>query len=380
MKISGPGQQVTVTAEAGTFRADQSATATKMNIPLNEIPQGVGVANQALIESQQDVRYADADENISGVNRDVLASGDGLGNALTIRGLPLGVFSNYYRDGFVFDGMAPSDITDVERVEILKGPASVLYGRAASGGVVNLITKEPLPNAHATFSFQVDRFGSVRPTFDITGPLGNTQKLFYRLNAEFADSSNFRDSYYDRRYFVAPALNWKPDSSTTVRFLIEYLHERMTTDYGMPALGDRPAPVPISNFYGEPCQYSLFQNRVGGVDVTRNLGPKWSVRSRFRATLTNWNSLDVSTGALLDDNRTLTRFSEDAAYPLRFYDLADRPDRHFQNWHDRTQPPHWLRIRQAIGGAGCYLRRRATDRPVPPGPLQREFSQRERAH
>ena len=319
MKIVGPGQQVTVTAELGSFRTNETSTATKMNIPLNEIPQGVGVANQSLIQSQQDIGFADAAENISGVNRDVLAAGD-VGNALTIRGLPLGIFSNYYRDGFAFDGMVPSDTTDVDRIEILKGPASVLYGRAAAGGVVNLITKEPLPTTHAVFSFQADRYGSVRPTFDITGPIGRGEKLFYRLNAEFTDSSNFRDYFHDRRYFLAPALTWKPRSSTTIRFLIEYLHARTTTDYGIPALGDRPAPVSVSNFYGEPWQYSLLQSRLGSVDLSRSLGPRWVVRSRFRATLTNWDYLDVSTGSLLPDNRTLIRYSENTAYPLRFYD------------------------------------------------------------
>jgi iron complex outermembrane receptor protein len=216
--------------------------------------------------------------------------------------------------------MVPSDATDVDRVEILKGPASVLYGRAASGGVVNLITKEPLPATHVVFSLQADRYGSVRPTFDITRPIGSSEKLFYRLNAEFTDSSNFRNSFHDRRYFLAPALTWKPDASTTIRFLIEYLHGRTTTDYGIAAPGDRPAPVPISSFYGEPWQYSLLQNRLGSVDISRSVGPRWVVRNRFRATLTNWDYLDVSTGGLLPDNRTLTRFSGDAAYPLRFYD------------------------------------------------------------
>ena len=319
LKVAGPGQQIIVTAESGSFESSESSIATKTNIPLREVPQGVGVANQALIQSQQDIRFADAAENISGVNRDVLAAGD-LGNALTIRGLPLGVFSNYYRDGFAFDGMVPTDTTDVEQVEVLKGPSSVIYGRAASGGVVNLITKQPLPVRYVNLSFQGDRYGSVRPTGDLTGPIGDTNKLFYRLNGEFANTSNFRNYFHDRRYFLAPALTWQPDSSTTIRLLFEYLHGRTTTDYGIPALGNRPAPVPISNFYGEPWQYSLLQNKVGGVDLSQSLGQRWQLRSRFRATLVNWNYLDASTGSLLPDNRTLTRYSEDAAYPLRFYD------------------------------------------------------------
>lgn len=319
MAVAGPGQQLTVTAEADSFKTDESSTATKMNIPLDEIPQGVGVANQALIQSQQDTYFADAAENISGVNRDVLLAGD-VGNALTVRGLPLGIFSNYYRDGFAFDGMVPSDSTDVDRVETLKGPASVLYGRANSGGIVNLITKEPQPASHVTFSFQGDRYGAVRPTLDITGPIGSGDKLSYRLNAELADTSSFRNYFHDRRYFLAPALTWKPQSSTTIRFLIEYMHSRTTTDYGIASLGDRPAPVPISSYFGEPWQHSTLQNETGSVDVSHRLSAKWVVRSRFRATLTDWNYLDTSLGYLLPDNQTFTRYDENLAYPLRFYD------------------------------------------------------------
>jgi len=319
MQAAGPGTTVTVTSETGTFRSDEASSATKTMISLREIPQGIGVVNQALIQSQQDIQFAEAAENISGVYRDVLAAGS-LGNALTIRGLPLGVFSNYYEDGFEFDGMVPSDITDVNRVEVLKGPASVLYGRATVGGIVNLVTKEPLAAPSGEASLQVDRFGSVRPTFGITGPIGTSQKFFYRLDAEFANYFNFRDYYHDRRYFLDPQLTWKPDNATAVRLQLQYLHGRNTTDYGIPGLGDGPAPVAISNFYGEPWQYSLLQNKVGTIDASRSLGPDWVIRSRFRATLTNWDYLDTSSGYLLPDNQTLTRYSEDAAYPLRFYD------------------------------------------------------------
>ena len=319
MKIAGPGEQVTVNAQLDSFRVNESSIATKTSIPINEIPQGVGVVDQALIQSQQDIQFASAAENISGVNRDLYSAGS-LGNAVTIRGLPLNVFSNYYRDGFTFDGMAPSDITDVERVDVLKGPSSVLYGRATAGGIVNLVTKQPLPETHGDFSLQVDRFGSVRPTADITGPLGNSGKLFYRLNFEFADYSNFRDYYGEKRYFVAPAVTWKPDSKTTISFLYEYLNTRTTTDYGVPALGNRPAPVPISNFYGEPWQYSTSSSNWGTVNFSRNLNSNWTLRSGFRGMGTGWYYLDVSPGYILPDNQTLTRYSEDANYPLTFYD------------------------------------------------------------
>ena len=319
MKAAGPGTTIMVTTESGSFRSADASSATKMEIPIREIPQGIGVVDQALIQSQQETHFADAAENISGVYRDVLAAGD-VGNALTVRGLPLGVFSNYFEDGFIFDGMVPTDSTDVERIEVLKGPPSVVYGRAASGGVINLITKEPLPTRFAHLSMQGDSFGSLRPTVDLTGPLGSSEKFLYRVNGEYGSTQNFRDFFHDRRYFLAPQLTWKPDASTSVRVELQYMHGKTTTDYGIPGLDDRPASVSISNFYGEPWQYSLLQKKVGTVDASRTLGNNWIVRSRFRGADTNWDYLDTSAGYLLPDNETFTRYSEDAAYPLRFYD------------------------------------------------------------
>ena len=215
--------------------AEESSTATKANIPLNEIPQRIGVANQDLIQSQQDIRFADAAEDISGVNRDVLAAGS-VGDALTIRGLPLGVFSNYYRDGFVFDSMVSSDSTDVDRVEVLKGPSSVLYGRAASGGIVNLITKEP--------------------------PAGCARCFLLAGRALWQRAP-------DRRCH-------RPD------------RER------------RQTLLPPE---------ALLQNRIGSIDVSHTFAQRWAVRSRFRAALTNWDYLDVSTDFIDADNRTIARFS-----------------------------------------------------------------------
>jgi iron complex outermembrane receptor protein len=78
--------------------------------------------------------------------------------------------------------------------------------REASSGIVNLITKEPLPTTHIVFSLQVDRFGAVPPTFDVTGPIGRSEKLFYRLNAEFADTSTFRDYFRDSPLLSRPGV------------------------------------------------------------------------------------------------------------------------------------------------------------------------------
>ena len=251
MEIAGPGQQVTVTAEVSSFKTDALATATKMNIPLNEIPQGVGVVNQALIQSQQATHFADAAENISGVNRDVLLAGD-VGNAITIRGLPLGIFSNYYRDGFVFDGMVPSDMTDVDRVEILKGPASVLYGRATSSGIVNLITKEQCPPRTSSLLFRPTASARCVPLS--TSPVRseavpNSSTVLTRswpilLTSEIISTT--------AAIFLRPRLPGSPNRPPPSAFSSSIYTARRPPTMASPRLGIVLRPCPSATFTGSP--------------------------------------------------------------------------------------------------------------------------------
>lgn len=126
-----------------------------------------------------------------------------------------GYLGSYLRDGLKFSGYSISDLADVEQIEVLKGPASVLYGRAQPGGVINLISKKPLDTPMVSLDFTGANDDFARPEFDISGPLF-TSRLTYRLNASYQNDFSFIDFAKSHHFFIAPAILWKPTDRTTL--------------------------------------------------------------------------------------------------------------------------------------------------------------------
>jgi iron complex outermembrane receptor protein len=318
LKPDAARYSITVAAENDSFAAVEAVSATRMPLPLSELPQSVGVVDRAVIDSEQAGRIADAARNVSGVERDAAFRGD-VQDMFTIRGITLDVFNNYYRDGYRYEGGTPSEVANVEQLETLKGPASVIYGRAEAGGVVNLVTVKPRERFHHVLTTQADRFGVFRPQFDSTGPLTNSGKLLYRVVGLYGHAESFRDQAAGNRFFLNPQLLWKLSPRTTLNFEGEYLWDRIVTDYGVTAAGARPAPIPVSTFLGEPWNRSKYQGKWAGLTFNHQFTNNWNITNGFRATFFNWDFYDVYPVALLSDNRTLTRQVEDANYPRRFF-------------------------------------------------------------
>jgi iron complex outermembrane receptor protein len=271
------------------------------------------------MSTEQAVRVADAGRNVSGVERDAGAVGEA-GNLFTIRGITLDTFNSYYRDGFRYEGGTPTEVASVEQFEILKGPASMIYGRTEPGGIVNLVTVRPLSQAQSTVTVQADRFGVVRPQIDSTGALTPSGNLLYRVVGLYGHQEGFRDFVTGNRYFLSPQFLWKISPDTSLSIEGEYLHDKSVTDFGIPAVGDGPAPIPISRFLGEPWGRAKYQGKWAGATFNHQFTPNWSLRDGFRATFFNWDFYDVYAVFLLPDNRTLARGVEDANYPRRFFD------------------------------------------------------------
>ena len=318
LKPEAQNYSVTVSVENDSFAPVEAFSATRRALPLSELPQSVGVVDRAVMDTEQAIRVSDAARNVSGVERDAGAVGDP-GNLFTIRGITLDTFNSYYRDGFRYEGGTPTEVANVEQFEVLKGPPSAIYGRSEPGGIVNLVTVRPLAQRHYTLGIQADRFGVARPQFDTTGPLNSSGSLLYRVVGLYGHFASFRDYAKSDRYFLSPQLLWKmrPDTSLSVEG--EYLHDSSVPDYGIPAVGDRPAPIPISTFLGEPWSTTKYHGKWAGATFHHQFTPNWNIRNGFRATFFNWDFYDVYPAYALDD-RTLARGIEDAQYPRRFYD------------------------------------------------------------
>ncbi len=208
-------------------------------------------------------------------------TGSGSGDFLRFRGFSGSYNNSYLRDGLKFPNYDANETADVERIEVLKGTSSVIYGRAEPGGVVNLVSKQPTSDNFISFDFSAGQFNFYRPQLDAGGKLFS-DKLLYRLNFAYQYDGNFRDDADGKRVFVAPVLLWKPTEKLQISFDAEYLRERRGMDVGQLLVNGRVPNVPVERSYGEPFNRSFQQNKNGGIRGRYVFNSNWSIQSAYR--------------------------------------------------------------------------------------------------
>ncbi len=300
----GLDEFVTVTAGDVGYRAEAATTALRTDIALRDTPQSIQIVTRQVIEEQAAVTASDVTRNVSGVS--VPNSSGGRAEDFTVRGFTSS--RNTYKDGVRNDfnsNRAYHEFSNVERVEVLKGPASVLYGRLDPSGVVNMVTKRPLAEHYFSLTFLGGSFNFERPQIDLSGPLNRSKSLLYRFNAAYDHSDTFRDFNERERVFIAPVVTWIASGDTTITFDGEAMRGSSLIDRGLIAVGSGVAPVPLSRYLGDPAiPYKYWQGRAGA-QVYHVFNPAWSLRSMFRAAGNKANYHSRQPNRLLDDNRTL---------------------------------------------------------------------------
>ncbi|MEM6610975.1 MAG: TonB-dependent siderophore receptor [Cyanobacteria bacterium P01_C01_bin.72] len=224
---------VTGQVEEDSYRVDNANTATRIDVPIRDVPQSIQVIPNKVIEDQGLVRAGDALRNVSGVT--IQRSRGNISNGFTVRGFtdPV-ILRNGFRSGDT-GGNPISVLPDlVERVEVLKGPAAVLYGQVTPGGAVNYISKKPQKEPSYDFEFRAGNFGLIQPALDITGPLTEDKKLTYRLNLSFQNGGNFREFSDAEIVGVAPTIRYDFSDKTNVTLEYEFLDQNELFDDGFP--------------------------------------------------------------------------------------------------------------------------------------------------
>jgi iron complex outermembrane receptor protein len=225
-------EEVTVEGVRG-YRAIDATTGTKIDVPLRDLPISITVIPRQLIEDRAVTRFGELADNVAGVQ--ALTGYGGLSAAsYVVRGFDLGGegFRNGFRD---FGFLSPRDIANVERVEFLKGPASVLYGGGfAISGLVNTITKKPTANPLLQLGLTAGNYGFIRPSLDAGGPLNADRSLLYRLNAAFEKADSHRDFNGSESFFVAPAIAWQPSPQTRLTVEAEFQNYNYVFDRAFP--------------------------------------------------------------------------------------------------------------------------------------------------
>jgi len=269
--------EVVVTEEGQQgYYVPNASTATRTDTPLIDIPQSIQVVPQQLIRDRNVTELEGALETVPGV---VSAGGRGTsasGPNILIRGF--NATTSIYKDGIPYFSFAPINTNDVEIIEVLKGPASVLFGAGEPGGVINLVTKKPLSEPYYYLSFTAGNFNSYRGDIDFSGPLNNEKTVKYRLNVSVQDYDSFRDFVSGKSLIFSPTLTWDISANTSIDFYGQYLYSSETIDQGIPAFGDGVVDVPRERFLGE--DFSKFeQNQFNiGYTLTHKFSENWSVR------------------------------------------------------------------------------------------------------
>ncbi len=308
--------EIVATAEQPSergYRVPEATTATRTDTPLRDVPQSIQVVPQQVLEDQQVVRVEEAVRNVSGVFQGNTAGG--ATTAYVIRGFEQ---LSTLQDGFVLSDYGSPETANLERIEVLKGPASVLYGATEPGGLVNLVTKKPLSEPFFEAEFQAGSFGFIRPRLDISGPLNPDKSLLYRLNAAYERSDGFRDFDQDiERVFIGPAATWRISDRTDVTFQLSYLDDKRPLDRGIPAISEGIADIPISRITGEPDDFIQNQQFTAKYELQHRFSENWTLRNAFQylnedLTVNNFDpdTLEENDGILSRNQRIIDQLTQ----------------------------------------------------------------------
>ncbi|MBU9663654.1 TonB-dependent receptor [Burkholderia multivorans] len=315
-ELSLPAIEVSGQRTTAPFRAPESTSATRTETDVMEIPFAVSSVDTKLIRTVAATRGDDLYDWVAGVARQ--NNFGGLWDNYAVRGFAGDggtSGTDYLVNGFSWNrGMSvPRDTATLERMEVLKGPASALYGRGDPGGLISYTTKQPQFAPSNTIGVSAGSYGALRQTLDSTGPV--TKSLAYRFIAMNEDNGSFRDTVSSKRYLFAPSFTWDIGDDTTLHYEFETARQRAPLDRGVVAVNGQLGAVPASRFMGEP--------RDGDYDV-RNSGHQftlehrfnadWSINAGFAQRDTDLSGRSSEAFALQSDGRTLSRRYRQVAF------------------------------------------------------------------
>jgi catecholate siderophore receptor len=245
---AGPSAGGVQSGAAGTvgYVATRSTTATRTDTPLINVPQSVTVLTREFIRDQSFQSLVDAVRYAPGV---VPHQGEGNRDQVLIRGMSTS--ADFFVNGIRDDVQYYRDLYNIYRIEVLKGPNAMIFGRGGGGGVINRVLKEAdfVPIHELTVA--TGMFGVKRASVDVGDALvGKT--LAGRINAVYENSDSYRKYVNLERYGVNPTATWRPNDATTVKVAYEYFHDGRVADRGIPSQFGLPYRTDPSTFFGNP--------------------------------------------------------------------------------------------------------------------------------
>lgn len=247
-------------------------TAVRSGLKPMDIPQSIQIINSEVISQQQAVRLSDVIKNANGVY--VGSARGGSQETFWSRGYDMSS-NNMFKNGFRFTNGSIPEVSSLERVELLKGSAALLYGNVAPGGILNMVTKKPLFSKGGEISMQMGSYAFYKPSIDIYGPLNSS--IAYRFIGSYENSESYRDVVKKERYYVNPSFLFKVSDKTNITLQGDYLHDDWTPDFGTGIIGKELANVPRSTYLG--ATWSNGQTKQSSVSalVNHSFNDNWKL-------------------------------------------------------------------------------------------------------
>ncbi|MCL6742027.1 TonB-dependent siderophore receptor [Sphingomonas sp. RB56-2] len=305
VELAELAEPIIVVGQRGSYDAKESCAATKTCTPLKDVPQSVSVITSKQIDDQTLRSISDVVLYVPGAS---FNSGEGNRDTIVLRGNSS--TADFFTDGVRDDVQYFRDFYNVDRIEVLKGPNAMIFGRGGGGGVVNRVTKRGAPAAFENFAASGDSEGGFRLTGDVNEPLGGTASL--RVNGLYEDGDSFRHHVDLKRYGINPTVGIQAGEATRIDLSYEYFHDRRTADRGVPSVTD-PAAIdePLkgfdSIFFGDPDQsLAKVDAHIGVLAVEHQLGEGLTLRNRLSYGHFDKFYQNIFAANLIEANDTVT--------------------------------------------------------------------------
>ncbi|MBW7750112.1 TonB-dependent siderophore receptor [Enterobacter roggenkampii] len=305
------GETLTVTADPNTpaeatngYQPLNTSTATLTNMPMLDIPQVVNTVSDKVLEDQHATTLDEALYNVSNVVQTNTLGGTQ--DAFVRRGFGAN------RDGSIMTNglrtvLPRSFNAATERVEVLKGPASTLYGILDPGGLINIVTKRPERTFGGSLSATSSSFGGGTGQVDVTGPIDGT-RLAYRLTGEYQDEDYWRNFGNERSTFIAPSLTWFGDDATVT---VLYSHRDYKTPFDRGTIFDlntkKAVDVDRKTRFDEPFNVTDGQSDLAQLNAEYRLNSQWTAKFDYSYSQDKYSDNQARVMAYDAKTGTLTR-------------------------------------------------------------------------
>ncbi len=284
------------------------------DIPQKQMPQSIVSINSVELNKKGITQLQDALDFSASISRK--NNSGALWDSFSIRGLsgnenmPSGYLVNGFSGGRGFSG--PRDVSNIDYIEVLKGPGSALYGRSEPGGTVNIVTKKPQFESQGELKLSLGSDSFNRVEGDYTSGINDTTA--FRINGAWQDSDSYRDEVYTNKKVITPSMYHQINASTSVTYEFEYVDLAQLFDRGVVVLDNDFDTLPSSRYLGNPNDGDTqVYSRGHQITLNHDINEEWSlvVGANYRdSSLTGFSSdaeLAPSRQSLFDDGRTLTR-------------------------------------------------------------------------